>query len=237
MIPMNLHQFLYVRKQKLSRYLASKLARNRTFTAMQLLLKTLKTNKMLPEKLVALELFGFIGTSTTMDYAHLAEYIEIWEFHPYYAKHAQKNIPGAKVICGDSIKAIKEGGVLRRDYNFIVIDPNGASAFNDGSYESFGVFEPALRYIAGEAVLFVTIYTDLLKIAELYGNDEASIDKEWIKARKEFFGMENVLNGRGIDYLKGFEKIILKNNIQLVHSQFLNRNDYVGFGVFVLRKN
>ena len=234
---MDIRSFLYVKKQKLSRYLSLKLSRNRTFTAMQLMLKTLETNQMLPQKLIALELFGFIGTSTTMDYQDLAEYIEMWELNPYYAAEAKKNIPKATVVCGDSIKTIKEGEVLRKDYNFIVIDPNSASTFDDGSYESFGVFNHTLKYIADEAVIFVTIYSNLKKYASLYGNSVKDLDPKWINARKEFFQMENVIDGRGIDYLKAFDKIIIDNKMNVIFSQFLNRNECVGFGVFVIKKN
>lgn len=233
---MNIKAFLYVKKEELSRYLAIKLSRNRASTAMQLMLNTLQANKMLPEKLIALELFGFIGTSVTMDYQHLAEYLEMWELNPFYAREAQKNIPKAKVVCGNSIDAIKFGKVLRKDYNFIVIDTNSASSFDDGSYESFGVFSHTLNYIANDAVIFVTIYSDLEKYSKLYGNTVDQIDKNWIKARKDFFQIENVINGRGIDYLKGFEREIRMKNIEIVQSQFISRNECVGFGVFVLKK-
>jgi hypothetical protein len=234
---MNLKLFIYVKKQKLSRYLALKLARNRAFSATQLMIKTLRTNKMLPEKLIALDLFGFIGTTTTMDYQHLAEYIEMWEIDPYYAKEAKKNIPKAHVVCGDSIKAVKEGNLLRKDYNFMVIDANVSSSFNDGSYESFGVFPHALNYLADKAVIFVTIFSNLKEYLNLYGDNIDKIDKNWIQARKNFYKMENVIDARGIDYLKGFEDIILQKNLKLEYSNFINRNDYVGFGVFVVSKN
>lgn len=233
---MNLRKFLYVKKQNLSRYLALKLSRNRSFTAMQLMLKTLESNQMLPEKLIALDLFGFIGTSITMDFQDRAEYIEMWEIDAYYSEQAKKNIPKAKVICGDSIDAVKNGKLLRNDYNFIVIDANSSSSFDDGSYESFGVFPYALNYIASKAVIFVTIYNDLKKNAALYGQTVEQIDKDWIKARKEFFQLENVINGRGIDYIKGFEKIIVEKKMTVLYSQFISRNDCVGFGVFVVEK-
>ena len=171
-----------------------------------------------------------------MDYAHLTDYLELWELNPVYAKAAKKNIPNANVVCGDSIQALKEGKLHKKEYNFIVIDPNSMSSFDDGSYESFGVFPHSLNYIANEAVIFVTIYSDIEKYANFYGTTVAQLDQKWISSRKQFFEIENVINGRGIDYLKGFENIIKEKNIDVVHSQFINRNDYVGFGVFVLKK-
>jgi len=63
------------------------------------------------------------------------------------------------------------------------------------------------------------------------------LDPKWINARKEFFQMENVIDGRGIDYLKAFDKIIIDNKMNVIFSQFLNRNECVGFGVFVIKKN
>ena len=233
---MNIKKYIYVKKQKVSRYLALKLCRNRSFTAMQLMLKTLRTNNMLPEKLIALDLFAFVGTTTTMDYAHLTEYLEMWEIDPYYAKEAKKNLPNAEVVCGDSINAIKTGLLLRKEYNFIVIDANVSSAFADGSYESFGVFPHALNYIANEAVIFVTIFSNIKECTKLYGGLMEQVDKNWIQARKDFFQLDNVIDARGIDYLKGFEKIIKEKNLVLIHSQFINRNDCVGFGVFVINK-
>lgn len=233
---MNLKTYAYVRKEKLSRYLATKLSRNRSFTAMQLMLKTLETNQMLPKKLIALDVFGFIGTSITMDFQHLAEYIEMWEIEPYYAKEAKKNVPIAKVVCGDSVKAAQTGAFLRKDYNFIVIDGNSIQPFGDGSYESFGVFPYVLNHIADHAVIFVTIYSNLKKTFELYGQSIEEADQKWLQARRDFYQMENIIDGKGIDYLKNFEKIITDKNLELVHSQFINRNDYVGFGVFVVKK-
>lgn len=233
---MNIRNFIYVKKQKVSRYLALKLARNRSFTAMQLMLKTLRTNKMLPQNLIALDLFGFIGTTTTMDYAHLAEYLEVWEIDPYYAKEAKRNLPHAEVVCGDSINAVKAGQLLRKEYNFIVIDANVSSAFSDGSYESFGVFPHVLNYIKTEAIIFVTIFSSLKEYSKLYGLSIEQLDKKWIKARQDFFQMEDVIDGSGIDYLKGFERIIKEKNINLLYSQFINRNDCIGFGVFVISK-
>jgi len=233
---MNIKNFIYVKKQKISRYLALKLTRNRSFSAMQLMLKTLRTNKMLPEKLIALDLFAFVGTTTTMDYAPLTEYLEMWEIDPYYAKEAQGNLPNAQVVCGDSIHAVKNGLLRRKEYNFIVIDANVQSAFSDGSYESFGVFPYALNYVANEAVIFATIFSDVNECLKQYGGTMEQVDKKWIQARKDFFQLENVIDGRGIDYLKPFEKLIAEKNLELVHSQFINRNDCVGFGVFVVRK-
>jgi hypothetical protein len=118
-----------------------------------------------------------------------------------------------------------------------VIDANASSSFSDGSYESFGVFPHALNYIAQEAVIFVTIFSDLREITNLYGGSIEQLDPNWIKARKDFYQVENVIDARGIDYLKGFELIIKEKNIDLIHSQFINRNDSVGFGVFVVKKS
>jgi hypothetical protein len=233
---MEVKKFIYVKKQKLTRYLAVKLMRNRSFSAMQLMIKTLKTNKMLPEKIIAVDLFGFIGTTTTMDYAHLTDYLEMWEIDPYYAKEAKRNIPNAHVVCGDTLNAIKNGLLLRKEYNFIVIDANVSSSFTDGSYESFGIFPHALNYIANEAVIFVTIFSNLKELSKLYSGNENNFDPNWVKARKDFFQIDNVIDGRGIDYLKRFESIIKEKNLNLVHSQFINRNDYIGFGVFVVNK-
>lgn len=231
---MNFKKIYYVKKNKLSKWLAMKFSGNIAGTPMQLMLKTLTANQMLPKRLVALELFGFIGTSVTMDYEYLADYIEMWEIDPYYAKQAAKNIPKAKVVCGDSIKSIKDGGLFRNDYNFIVIDPNVFMS-NYDSYESIAVFNHALKYMAEEAVIFVGFVYNASKYIEKYGGIEDQLNK-WLKARKDFFEIENVINGRGIDYLRGFEGIIKTNNINLVFSQFISRNDYAGFGVFVLKK-
>lgn len=230
---MKLKNFFYIKKEILSRKLALAFSRTRALTPLQLILKTLKCNNFLPERLVALELFGFIGTSTTLDYAQLTDYLEIWELNADFAKVAQKNIPQAKVICGNSVDAIKTGKVLRKDYNFIVIDTNSSSAYDDGSYESFSVFPNALNYIADNAVIIVTIYTELNNYTKHYKRE---LNQNWIKARKDFFELENVINARGIDYLKGFEKQIILKNINIVQSQFFSRNDSVGFGVFVLKK-
>ncbi|MBN8702787.1 MAG: hypothetical protein J0M08_06965 [Bacteroidetes bacterium] len=233
---MSLKKYLYTKRQLFSRFFALKLSRERAFTALQLIIKTLQSNKYLPEKIIALEVFGFIGTSTSLDYAELTDYLELWEIDPYYAKQAQKINPNAKVICGDSVEAIANGKLLRDDYNFLVIDSNISSALNDGSYESFGVFENSLKYLAKKSVVIVTIYNNLEAFAKLYNTSVNQLDANWITARKTFYGLDNVINARGTDYLISFEKIIAKNNFQLIQSQFISRNNCVGFGVFVLDK-
>ncbi len=233
---MSLKAFIYVKKQLLSRYLALKFSRNRSFTTMQLMLKTLDSNQMLPKELVALDVFGFIGTSITMDFQDRAGYLEMWEINTYYAKQAKKNIPKAKVVCGDSVNAAKTGGFLRTDYNFIVIDGNSSTSFSDGSYETFGVFPYVLNYIGNQAVIFVTIFNNLKKNYELYGKGIEEADPKWLQARRDFYQMENIIDGKGIDYLKSFEEIILKKNLELVYTNFISRNDCVGFGVFVVKK-
>ncbi len=93
---------------------------------------------------------------------------------------------------------------------------------------------PALS--AKEAVIFVTIFTNLKETVKLYGGSLEELDKDWIKARKDFFQLDNVIDGRGIDYLKAFERVIAEKNLALIHSQFINRNDSIGFGVFVVSK-
>ena len=110
---------------------------------------TLQANRQLPERIVALEVFGFVGTGTSLDYAHLADYLELWEIDPYYARRAQAINPRAKVMCGDSIEALNQGKVLRRDYNLVVIDPSPPS-FRSRTFESFPVFANALNYTADD---------------------------------------------------------------------------------------
>ncbi len=230
---MIIKKLIYVRKSQFSKWLLSRIFKKRVGTAMQTMLQTLSANHMLPKNLIALELFGFIGTNATMDYAHLADYIEMWEIDPFFAKEAQKYIPKARVICGDSIKAISNGGLLRKDYNFIVIDPN-VFMHNYVSFESFGIFGHALKYVAKDTVIFVNIFNNVEEYIKKYGANERIED--WIKARKEFFAIDNVVSARGIDYLKGFEKIIKAEKLDIVYSNFISRNEYVGFGVFVLKK-
>lgn len=231
---MSFQKFKYVTKQRLSRYLSSRFANNRSFTVLQTVIKTLKANHLLPETLIALEVFGFIGTSTSLDYAHLTEYLELWEYDPYYAKYAQKINPRATVMCGDSIAALAKGKVRRKDYNFVVIDPNIASGSESSGYESFTCFENALKYTADKAIVIVTIYNDLNAFASYYNTTADKLDANWMKARREFYGLENVVNAPGTDYLKAFEQIIKRNNKQIRYSQFFSRNDSVGFGVFAI---
>jgi hypothetical protein len=233
---MEFKNFIYVKKQQLSRYLALKLSRNRAFTALQLVIKTLRSNHYLPKNIIALEVFGFIGTSTALDYADLTDYLEMWELDPYFAKKAQKLNPRAKVMCGDSMEALAQGKVLRRDYNFIVIDANISSASDSSCYESFGVFENSLNYLANEAIVIVTIYNNLEAFAANYNTTTDKLDPAWLKARKSFYQIDNVLTEKGINYLPAFEKILERKNFKVIYNNFISRNDSVGFGVFVVNK-
>ena len=228
---MSLKKWIYIKKQQLNRFLAVNLGRQRTQSTLQIIIKTLKANNYLPDKLIALEVFGFIGTSTAQDYIHLTAYFEIWELDPYYAKWAKKLNKSAIIMNGDSVEALKKGYMKRNDYNFVVIDPN---IYTGNSFESFDVFENTLKYIDREnCIIIVTIYNNIQILADMYCTKLQDFDP-WLKARSAFFNMNNVINARGDDYLDAFSKIIIQNKLEVISCSFLSRNDAVGFGVFVI---
>jgi hypothetical protein len=74
---------------------------DRLVTPMQLLISTLDSRGYLPEKIIAVELFGMHGLWITKDYANICSYLELYEINPTYANFAKKFIRNAKVITGD----------------------------------------------------------------------------------------------------------------------------------------
>lgn len=155
-------------------------------TPMDMVILDLQVHQLLPKKLIALELFGMHGLWITVDYAHLCDYLELWEIDPYFANFARKFLAKAAVKIGDSIEAVKKGNLLRNDYNFVVIDNPISGTFGSGNYcEHFDLFPALFERIAGKSVLIMNTVIDMEKIASMYPSLSLA---DWLIRRKLFYG-------------------------------------------------
>jgi hypothetical protein len=205
-------------------------------TPMDMVILTLKAYNILPKPLIALDLFGGHGLLVTADYVPYCDYFEMWEIIPLYAKFAKRFLPKAVVNVGDSIKAVKEGKLLRRDYNFIVID-NPQGIFNEATEycEYFDLFPEIFNYIDVKKTFFVTNASlDVEEYIKTHPYFSAQLDK-WLKKRKEFYNMD----AKKI-YPEQLEKILrdkFKNwGVKVKKYFFIPRTSVAGFQVIEVEK-
>lgn len=144
-----------ISKEFLTRKLVNIIRKNfkRFNTPLEQVFLDLKSELLLPQKIIALELFGRCGLSTTKDYYHLTDYLELYEIDPIYAKFAGIFFKKAKVITADSIEIVKKGRLLRNDYNLVVIDNPDIPLYNENKYcEHFDLFPYLLDKVANDVI-------------------------------------------------------------------------------------
>jgi hypothetical protein len=142
-------------------------------------LATLRLHGLLPSPLVALETFGKFGLRKTLDYIGLCESLDFYEVVPGFARLARHFLPPvARIHCEDTIVAIREGRLPRRDYNFVMID-NGFGIFGPGYCEHFDLFPHLYGYLAPVAV----IVANVLLVHRVVDDDPAVVAR-----RRSFFG-------------------------------------------------
>lgn len=204
-------------------------------TAMDMTILTLEAFNLLPQSLIALEVFGMCGLWVTTEYAPRCDYVELWELNPKYATFARKFVPKANVIIGDSIKAVNEGNLLRNDYNFIVIDNPISGPFNSGNYcEHFDLFPALLHRVSKKTVFVMNAIINMEEIAVRYPT--LSFD-EWTLRRKDFYGIQNDAEVRKINVdnlMKIYRKKFENWGVNIENLFYIPRNSYLGFIVIVM---
>ena len=141
-------------------------------------LATLRLYGRLPSPLIALEPFGKFGLRKTMDYVHLCEALDFYEIDPGFAREAWRYLPPvAKIHCEDTIVAVRDGRLPRRDYNFVMID-SGFGIYGPGYCEHFDLFPGLYDYLAPLAV----IVANVLLVHRVIEDDPA-----YLARRRAFF--------------------------------------------------
>jgi hypothetical protein len=208
-------------------------------TPVDYLFLSLKASGHMPEKVVALELFGMYGLYVTKHYSHLCESVELWELDAEFAKYAKKfSDKNVKIIQGDSVKAVQESKINGK-FNLLMIDNPLVSPYGEGLFEHFNVM-PEIFGAAQDS--FVLIFNIILSDPEaLYNNygftSQNQIEKRdsWIKKRKEFYESD-AINFKPQEYIRLYIDKFKKWGLAVDYSTFLPRNERVGFLGFVLTK-
>ena len=122
------------------------------------LLLTLK--KLLPEKIVAIELFGMHGLWHTKDYAGKVHRLDLFELDPHYhrlSKKVFKKLP-VNYFNEDSIKYIS---VTENKYNLAVADiPAGGNFYTCDGMPVF--WNDLVRILLPGSVLIFNVHSDKL---------------------------------------------------------------------------
>jgi len=133
----------------------------RSKTSMQRVLLELKLKQLLPEKIIALEMFGMHGLWHTMDYIDFVISLDMFEINKTYhemSKGSLKNYP-VKFHHQDSIKYISE---TKATYNFVVAD---APIILGKFFESNGLpyfFNDLIKVTASSGIIIFNFHSNYL---------------------------------------------------------------------------
>lgn len=177
-------------KNKLIIRLIKPIENKRLFTALKLNILTMKDYNLWPKKLIALDAFCQTGLQWTRIFSKEAEYLEMWDINEEAIKYAKKEFPKANVNCGDSIDAIMNGKLKRKDFNFVLIDSPVPFMYPDGSFEHFKFFDSIFKNIADEAIVMMDVVPNIQTMLDIHPHPK-EFNEKWIQARAKFYGIKD----------------------------------------------
>ena len=208
--------------RKLSDFLTSRFARFKT--PFQHVLLNLKAENLLPEEIIALELFGKSGQYTVKDYIDLVSYLELYELDSFCLKNAKRYFPIAEAINADAIEVVRQGRLLRDDYNFVIIDNPDIPLYCENRYcEHFDLFPALFNNLAREAVLIMNVVLSTEEVIKKYPTLDYS---EWLNRRAAFYGLD-------IDEVKKLTPLRLIS----IYTKYFNEYGKVNYANVVLRRD
>jgi len=157
--------------------------RTLVITPMETAVRILQLERLLPDPLIALDLFGKMGVMKTLEYASFAQSIEFYEIYAPFAAHARRILPADRVTVrvADSVAAVRNGTTLRSDYSFVFMD-SPVDVYGDGYCENFDLFPAIFDRLAPRSALVFNAAIDDWARAMTTGPDEH------FRRRRAFFG-------------------------------------------------
>lgn len=189
-------------------------------TPMTALARTLQVYGALSSQHHALELFGMHGLWHTRDYVSLCASLELYEIDPAYAAYAQRTLPNTTARVMDSIAAVKEGKLLRNNYDLIVIDNPYGNIYGNDYAEHFDFFPSILRYIKN----------GVLVLNFLHGS--AQYSEKHAERRVAFYGK---LRPTVDEAVSVYKRYVEEAGLALDRPVLMYRNATVAYLAFVLR--
>jgi hypothetical protein len=160
--------------------------RDRTLviTPIETAIRTLRLKGLLPEPLVALDLFGKAGVMKTLEYLPFVQSVEFYEIYEPFAAAARRILPPDKVTVRstDSVFAVRSGATLLQQYSFVLMD-NPPCCFGNGYCENFDLFPAIFDRLADRSVIVCNALLDDWVRALGGGEDH-------FRRRRTFFGAE-----------------------------------------------
>lgn len=194
---------------------------NRLQTPMQIQINTLRCYGYLPQRIIAVELFGMHGLWIVKDYADICTYLELWEINHVYATFAKEFIKKAVVVEGDSIRAVLDRKLMRDRYNLIVSDNPMGSPYGDNYYEHFDLFPSVLDYMDDRGVIQLNFIHNPILLSDKH-----------MQKRETFYGKAKPTIAEAADI---YGKLIANRERILEDVLFLPRNDRIGFLTLIIR--
>lgn len=209
-------------------------------TAIDYLMMTFQSAGFLPNRILALELFGMYGLYLTKHYAHYCEHVEMWEIDSNYVYYARKfKERNVTIVEGDSVKAVQNRSIDKR-YNLLMVDNPLLSPYGEGLIEHFDVLPQIFDLAENNFILvFNVVLVDPGSLYEDYKfNSETQTRNklQWLESRKLFYGTKDGLNLKPQEYLRIYTDKFNQWGLEVQFSTFLPRSNRVGFLGFALKK-
>ena len=159
-------------------------------TPMEIVLFKLDRKGVDIKNLNALEVFGYIGTWHTLDYARMVKSLDVWEIDPECERFLRSNLPMANIKITDSFEEIKR---TDRKYSLIVVDnPMAIYGKNSEYCEHFELFPNIFRIMQDECTLILNVIPKVEeKDREKY---PYLFNKEHLKHREQFYSTNHPQN-------------------------------------------
>jgi hypothetical protein len=223
-------------KNKLLIALSRPFENRRLFTALQLAIYTLQQQRLWPQEVVALDMFAQTGLQWTRIIAPHARYLEMWDIDERAVSYARKEFPNARVICGDSIKALREGGTGRKDFNVVLIDTPMPFRSDDGSFEHFGFLSDVMRHLANRSVLMFNVVSDVGPLLSVHPQSKLFI-ADWMHARRTYYGTAAGENVSAQHMTEVYREVVVRAGFTPLEVRYSARNQIFGLMTIALSRD
>ncbi|MDX2173398.1 MAG: hypothetical protein SFY56_09770 [Bacteroidota bacterium] len=217
---------LYYKNKFLIRY-SKPLENKRLFTAIKLNIITLKDYNLWPEKVIALDAFCQTGLQWSRVFYKETDYLEMWDTNSDAIRYAKKEFPKAVINCGDSIDAIVNNKLGRRDFNFLIIDTPLPYMYSDGSFEHFVFFEKLFQNINNKAIIIMNVVCNIETIISKHTHSKDFIEK-WIVARQDFYSTDKGSVVLPQTMINVYKRKAEQLGCDVNYVAYSARNEYVG---------
>lgn len=190
------------------------------------LYSTIEVEGFTCRRMHALEVFGKHGLWHTKAYLDRCQTLDLWEINPKYANLAIRLGSKVHVICGDSIRAIRQSDRRLQRYDVIVVD-NPSGPFGEHC-EHFDLFPWIFDYLNREGLGLV--------IVNFLTSSRTDLSREEVMAqsrrREGFYGRSSLSS---LEALGTYAKHAAKQGMEIRYHAVIPRNAGVNYLAMIVK--